>query len=64
MLCGDAVKDDAGSCAVFTEQSSSASHMTAAKVLEINSRLPACAGEASDAVSEYTQAIWKKPRKY
>ena len=47
---GDIVKDDSGSCAVFTEQGSSASQMTAAKVT-----LPACAGQAADAVSAYTQ---------
>ena len=53
VLRGDAVKHDAGSCAAFTEQGSSASHMTAAKVLDVISRLPDCAGEASDAVSAY-----------
>ena len=37
---GDIVKDDSGSCAVFTEQGSSASHRTAAKVLCEISRLP------------------------
>ena len=50
-----AVKDDSGSYAVFNEQRSSASHMTAAKVSDVNSRLPDCAGEASDAVTQYTQ---------
>ena len=49
------VKDDSGSYAVFTEQGSSASQMTAAKVMDIISRLPACAGQAGDAVSAYTQ---------
>ena len=39
---GDIVKDDSGSYAVFTEQGSSASHMTAAKIMEIISRLPGC----------------------
>ena len=51
----DIVKDDSGSCAVFTEQGSSASQMTAAKVMDIISRLPGCAGQAADAVSAYTQ---------
>ena len=37
---GDTMKDDSGSCAVFTEQGSSASHRTAAKVLCVISRLP------------------------
>ena len=50
VLRGDIVKDDSGSYAVFTEQGSSASHMTAAKVMNIISRLPGCAGQAPDAV--------------
>ena len=41
--------------AVFIEQGSSASQMTAAKVMDIISRLPGCAGQAADAVSAYTQ---------
>ena len=55
VLRGDFVKDDSGSYAVFTEQGSSASQMTAAKVMDIISRLPGCAGQAADAVSVYTQ---------
>ena len=55
MLRGDIVKDDSGSYAVFTAQGSSASQMTAAKVMDIISRLPGCAGQAADAVSAYTQ---------
>ena len=56
VLRGDIVKDDSGSYAVFTEQGSSASQMTAAKVMDIISRLPECAGQAADAVSaDYTQ---------
>ena len=51
VLRGDIVKDDSGSHAVFTEQGSSASQMVAAKILDVFSRLPGCAGEASDAVS-------------
>ena len=47
----DIVKDDSGSYAVFTEPGSSASQMTAAKVMDIISRLPGCAGQAADAVS-------------
>ena len=45
------MKDDSGSYAVFTEQGSSASQMTAAKVMDMKSRLPGCAGQAADAVS-------------
>ena len=55
VLRGDAVKDDSGSYAVFTEHGSSASQMTAAKVMDIISRLPGCAGQAADSVSAYTQ---------
>ena len=52
---GDIVKDDSGAYAVFTEQGSSASQMTTAKVMDIISRLPGCAGQAADAVSAYNQ---------
>ena len=55
VLRGDFVKDDSGSYAVFTEQGSSASQMTAAKIMDIISRLPGCAGQAADAVSAHTQ---------
>ena len=66
--CGAVVKDDSVSYAVFTEQGFSASHMTAAKVLDVLSRLPDCAGEASDAISvhvqvkiEDTRDLWALP---
>ena len=36
VLRGDIVKDNSGSCAVFTEQGSSASQMTAAKIMDIH----------------------------
>ena len=49
------MKYDSGSCAVFTEQGSSASHMFAAKLLDVLSRLPDFAGEASDGISAYTK---------
>ena len=51
---GDSVKNDSGSYAVFTEQGSSALQMTAAKIMDITSRLPGCARQAADAVSAYT----------
>ena len=54
VLRGDIVKDDSGSYAVFTEQGSSTSQITAAKVIDIISRLPSCDGQAADAVSAYT----------
>ena len=55
VLRGDIVKDNSGSYAVFTEQGSSASQMTAAKIMDIISRLLGCDGQAADAVSAYTQ---------
>ena len=55
VLRGVIVKDNSGSYAVFTEQGSSASQMTAAKIMDIISRLPGCDGQAADAVSAYTQ---------
>ena len=55
VLRGDIVKDNSGSYAVFTEQGSSASQMTAAKIMDIISRLPGCDGQAADAASAYTQ---------
>ena len=55
VLRGDFVKDDSCAYAVFTEQGSSASQMTASKVMDIISRLPGCSGQAAAAVSAYTQ---------
>ena len=51
VLRTDIVKDDSGASAVFTEQGSSASQMTAAKVMDIISRLPGRDGQAADAIS-------------
>ena len=53
------MKDDSGSCAVFTEQGSSASQMTAAKVMDIISRPPGCAGQGADAVSDFPMLKWR-----
>ena len=44
---------DSGAHGVFTEQGSSASQMTAAKVMDVIARLPGCEGQA--AVPAYTQ---------
>ena len=55
MFRGDIVKDDSGAYAVFTEQGSSASQMTAAKVIFVIARLSSCDGQAADAVSVHTQ---------
>ena len=38
--------------------------MTAAKVMDIISRLPGCAGQAADAVSAYTQVKWSMHPNY
>ena len=46
VLRGDMVKDESGFYAVFTEQGSSASQMTAAKVMDVAGRLADCAGQA------------------
>ena len=57
VLRGDIVKDDSGSYAVSTEQGSSASQMTAAKVMDIYIQT-ACfrrTEQAADAVSAHTQ---------
>ena len=58
------MKDDSGSYAVFTEQRSSASQMTAAKVMNIISRLPGCDGQAADAVSAGKNGRCSKKWKY
>ena len=50
VLRGDIVRGDSGSYAEFTEQGSSASEMTAGKVMDIIARLPGCDGQAGDAV--------------
>ena len=47
VLRGDIVKDDSGTSAVFTEQGSSASQMTAAKVMDVAARLPDCDATSS-----------------
>ena len=46
VLRGDIVKDDSSAYAVFTEQGSSASQMTAAKVMDVIARLRDSAGQA------------------
>ena len=55
VLRGDIVRDDSGAYAVFTAQGSSASQMTAAKVMDGIARPPDCDGRAADAVSASTQ---------
>ena len=53
VLRGDIVNDDSGSYAVFTEQGSSESQTTAAKIMDIISRLPGCDGQAAE--TQYRQ---------
>ena len=62
VLRGDIVKCDSESYAVFTEQGSSASQMTAAKIMDMISRLPGCAGQAKQQ-TQYPltpRSRWKK----
>ena len=54
VLRGDIVKDDSGAYAVFHDQGSSASQMTAARVMDVIARLADCDGQAADVVSAYT----------
>ena len=63
VLRGDIVKDDSGSYALFIEQGSSASQMTAAKVMDFISRLPGCSGQATDAVSAFTHVTMEDSHK-
>ena len=63
MLRGDIVKDDFGAYAVFTEQGSSASQMTAAKEMDVIVRLPDCDGQEADAISAYTQVRMEDAQK-
>ena len=63
VICrGDTGKDETGDWAIFSEVGSSASHLTAAKPLDVIARLPGCDGENSNAVGAYTQVnrleIW------
>ena len=55
MLWEDTVKSDSGAYAVFTEQGSSATWMTAVKIMDVFAKLPCCDGQAADAVSAWTQ---------
>ena len=58
------MKDDSGAHAVFTELGSSASQMTAAKVMDVIDLLPDCDGQAADAVSAYTQVKMEDAQKF
>ena len=54
---GDTVKDDAGSYAVFTEQGSSASQMTAAKIMDNISGLPVRWTNSKRSICSYRKMI-------
>ena len=58
VLRGDIVKDDSGAHAVFTETGSSASQMTAAKVMYVIARLTGCDGQEADTVSATHKYNW------
>ena len=65
VLRGDFVKYDSGSFAVFTEQGSSASQMTAAMIMDIISRLPGCEWTSSRrSISLYPSKRWKMLTNY
>ena len=51
---GDDVTDKEGYYAVFSEQGTSASHMTATAMIDAIARMPGCKGLDADAVSAYT----------
>ena len=59
---GDIVKDDSGAKAVFSEQDSSASQMTAAKVMDVIARLPGCDGQADAESAETHGKLEDAPR--
>ena len=46
----------------LSERGSSASQMTAAKIMDVIARLPGCYGQAADAVSAYTRALDGAPK--
>ena len=64
VLRGDIVKDDTGSYAVFTEQGSSASQITAAKVMDIISRLPGAQDKQRMQHLFIPRSKWKMLQKY
>ena len=64
VLRGDIVKDDPGAYAVFSEHGSSASQMTAAKVMDVIARLHEFDGRAADAISAYTQVKMEDAQNY
>ena len=64
VLRGDIAKNDSGSYAICTEHGSSASQMTAPKVMDVISRLPGCAGQAAVGISLHPSKKWKMLKNY
>ena len=64
VLRGDVVKGVSGSYAVFTEQGSSASQMTAAKVMDVIARSRGCAGQAALQYQLTPKSKWKMHHRY
>ena len=56
---GDIVKDESGCFAVFSEQGTSASHLSAAKFWDAIARMPGNDGQDSDAVGACTHCELK-----
>ena len=61
VLRGDQVKDETGSCVVFSGQGTSASHMAASKFLDAIAKMPGMDWEDADDMSAYTQVILEGP---
>ena len=59
VLRNDIEKNASESYTVFTEQGSFASQKTAAKVMDIMSKLSESAGQPADALFDFTQKKWK-----
>ena len=64
VLRGDIVKDNSGSYAVFTEQGSSASQMTAAKIMDFISRLPGAQDKQQMQYPLIPKSKWKMHHLY
>ena len=54
--------DVSGSSAVFADQGSSAIQITAAKVMDVFSWIPGCAGQAANAVSAHSSQNGRHPK--
>ena len=59
---GDNVRDESGHLAVFSEQGTSASHLSAAKFLDAIGEMPDCDCQDSDAQCACTQTVLGGPK--